>query len=93
MKYEKTWLLTDRQGNKTFNTVINYRSEKDMRSFLVACGYEPSFFVDDTKNNSGEVINNRLLCNFEFYNFDTRRPLTYKIITNTFEENYTYKFY
>ena len=93
MKYEKTWLLTDRQGNKAFNTVINYRSEKDMRSFLLACGYDESLFIDDIEKKDQQILNNRLLCNFEFYNFDSRRPLTYKIITNTFEENYSYKFY
>ena len=93
MKYEKTWLLTDRQGNKAFNTVINYRSEEDMRRFLLACGYDESLFISEKEKENEEVINNRLLCNFEFYNFDSRRPLTYKIITNTFEENYSYKFY
>ncbi len=93
MKYEKTWLLTDRQGNKAFNTVINYRSEKDMRRFLLACGYDESLFASEKEKENEEVINNQLLCNFEFYNFDSRRSLTYKIITNTFEENYSYKFY
>jgi hypothetical protein len=93
MKYEKTWLLTDRQGNKAFNTVINYRSEKDMRRFLLACGYDESLFSASFLRKDEEIMNNRLLCNFEFYNFDSRRPLTYKIVTNTFEENYSYKFY
>lgn len=93
MKYEKTWLLTDRQGNATFNTVINYRSEEDIRRFLLACGYDESLFIDNTEINPSDIMNNRLLCNFEFYNFDSRRPLTYKIITNTFAENYSYKFY
>jgi len=77
MKYEKTWLLTDRQGNKAFNTVINYRSEEDMRRFLLACGYDESLFTKEKEKENEEVINNKLLCNFEFYNFDSRRPLTY----------------
>jgi hypothetical protein len=93
MKYEKTWLLTDREGNKTFNTVINYRFEKDMRTFLLACGYDESLFVEDKKMVDGEIMNHRLLCNFEFYNFDSRRPLTYKIITDKYTDNYSYKFY
>ena len=93
MKYEKTWLLTDRNGNKSFSTVINYLSDKDMRTFLLACGYDESFFIDSKEIKEEQIMNNRLLCNFEFYNFDSRRPLTYKILTNTFEQNYSYKFY
>ncbi len=93
MKYERSWTLTDHEGNPAFYTVINYRSETDMRKFLSACGYDEKLFIIDLKKKDEKIMNNRLLCNFNFYNFDQRRPLTYKIITNTFSENYDYKFY
>ena len=92
MKYERSWMLTDREGNKNYHTIINYRLEEDMRKFLFACGYDSSLFIVESKKDK-EIYNNQLLCNFEFYNFDTRRPLTFKIITNPVNENYDVKFY
>jgi hypothetical protein len=92
MSYERTWVLTDGEGNVNYRDVINYRTEKDMRNFLDACGYESAKFVVDKKKED-KIMNNRLICNFEFYNFDKRRPLTYKIETNKFTTNYDYKFY
>jgi hypothetical protein len=92
MSYERTWVLTDGEGNVNYRDVINYRTEKDMRNFLDACGYESGKFIVDKKKED-KIMNNRLICNFEFYNFDKRRPLACKIETNKFTNNYDYKFY
>jgi hypothetical protein len=93
MKYERTWVITDSEGYPNYRNIINFRTEKEIRDFLSATGYEESKLVIDKLKNDEKVINNKLMCNFELYNFDKRRPLTYKIITNKFSDNYDYKFY
>ena len=90
MKYERTWVITDADGYPTYRNVINFKNEADMRSFLSATGYDESKLIIDKDR---QVINNRLICNFELYNFDNRRKLSYKVITNKFTDNYDYKFY
>ena len=93
MKYERTWIITDSEGYPNYRNVINFKNEADMRSFLSAAGYDESKLIIDKKKSEDKIMNNRLICNFELYNFDNRRPLTYKIITNKFIDNYSYKFY
>jgi hypothetical protein len=92
-KYERTWIITDGQGYTNYRPVINFLDEKSMRDFLDAAGYDSKAFTVDVKKSEDKIMNNRLICNFEFYNFDKRRPLSYKIITNKYLENYDYKFY
>jgi hypothetical protein len=92
-KYERTWILTDGEGYTNYRSVINFLDEKSMREFLDAAGYDSKGFTVDVKKSEDKIMNNRLICNFEFYNFDKRRPLAYKIITNKYLDNYDYKFY
>jgi hypothetical protein len=92
-KYERTWILTDGQGYTNYVNVINFLTEKEMRDFLDAAGYDSKEFKVDVKKSEDKIMNNRLICNFDIYNFDKRRPLAYKIITNKYLENYSYKFY
>ncbi len=92
-KYERTWILTDGEGYTNYRNVINFLTEGEMRDFLDAAGYESKGFTVDVKKSEDKIMNNRLICNFEFYNFDKRRPLAYKIITNKYLDNYSYKFF
>jgi hypothetical protein len=93
MKYERTWVITDAEGYPNYRNIINFKNEEDMRNFLSASGYDESKLILDKKKSDEKIINNRLICNFELYNFDNRRQLSYKIITNKFTDNYDYKFY
>lgn len=93
MKYERTWVITDPEGYPNYRNIINFKNEIDMRNFLSATGYDESKLILDKKKSEDKIINNRLICNFELYNFDKRRSLSYKIITNKFIDNYDYKFY